>query len=464
MPAIQPAEWLSLLERRLDARRPAIELADRYYRGDHKLAFATTKFREAFGNLFGAFADNWTQLVVDASVERLAVEGFRFGRDSSADDEAWSLWQANGLDAESELAHTESVKLGRSYVLVDPTNTDVPRITVEHPAQTVVAHAAGDRRRRVAALKRWVDDDGFLYANVYLPDLLAKYRSSEPASSSGRVAWREYDRGRNPLGVVPVIELPNNPSMLGGGQSDVLPVIPLQDAANKLVSDLLVASEYAAFPQRVLTGVEVPTDDVGNPVAGADLRAALSRVWTFEDPDVKWGEFSVADLGNYVRAVEMLVQHVAAQTRTPPHYLLGQSGAFPSGESLKSTETGLVAKVRRKQRFLGEGWEESVRLGFLAMGDARRAQATDAETLWRDPESRTTGEQVDAAVKELSLGVPQEAIWARRLGASPQEVARWKALQVEETARAGLFGFDLAATSNGAAADGTAIPPIPPAG
>ena len=54
----------------------------------------------------------------------------------------------------------------------------------------------------------------------------------------------------------------------------------------------------------------------------------------------------------------MLIQHVAAQTRTPPHYLLGAMGSFPSGESLKATETGLVAKVRRKMLSFGEGWEE----------------------------------------------------------------------------------------------------------
>jgi hypothetical protein len=61
----------------------------------------------------------------------------------------------------------------------------------------------------------------------------------------------------------------------------------------------------------------------------------------------------------------VLIQHVAAQTRTPPHYLLGQSGAFPSGESLKATETGLVAKVKRKQTTFGETWEEAMRLAFL---------------------------------------------------------------------------------------------------
>ena len=46
-------------------------MLEAYYDGEHPLQFATAKFREAFGNLFSAFADNWCEIVVDAPVERL---------------------------------------------------------------------------------------------------------------------------------------------------------------------------------------------------------------------------------------------------------------------------------------------------------------------------------------------------------------------------------------------------------
>jgi hypothetical protein len=150
-------------------------------------------------------------------------------------------------------------------------------------------------------------------------------------------------------------------------------------------------------------------------------------VWTVPSSDVTFGEFSASDLGNYVKAVEMIIQHIAAQTRTPPHYLLGQSGNFPSGESLKSTETGLVAKVRDKQTSFGEAYEEAIRIAFAFDGDDERAQEVSAETMWREPESRTEGELVDALVKMRQLNVPYEELWAR-WGASPQDVERWKSL------------------------------------
>ena len=53
-------------------------------------------------------------------------------------------------------------------------------------------------------------------------------------------------------------------------------------------------------------------------------------MWAVENSDAKFGNFAVSDLTTYVRSIEMLVQHVAAQTRTPPHYLLGKLPMAPS--------------------------------------------------------------------------------------------------------------------------------------
>jgi hypothetical protein len=80
-------------------------VCDAYYEGDQRLAFATAKFREAFGALFSAVADNWMPIVVDSKSERLKVQGFRFGTAPGADQRAWDIWQANGMDAASDGAH-----------------------------------------------------------------------------------------------------------------------------------------------------------------------------------------------------------------------------------------------------------------------------------------------------------------------------------------------------------------------
>lgn len=428
-----PAAWLKLLEQKLAAQQREIQLYEDYYDGDHRLAYASMKFRQAFGYLFKTLSDNWCEIVVDTPVERLFVEGFRFGSTKPADSEAWEIWQANALDAESIMAHTEAVKDGRAYILVAPSTdgSEYPRITVEHPSQVVVSHAPGDRRIRNAALKKWRDEDGYVYATLYLPDQIVKWQSKRPLSADvgiSTVEWVERTGdpgGRHDLGVVPVIPLSNNPTMLKGGRSDLKPAIPLNDAINKELADALVASEFAAYPQRVLMGVEIPTDSEGKPLPSSELKSSSSRVWAFENENAKVSQFAAADLGNYTNMIGMLLQHLAAQTRTPPHYLLGEI-VNASGDALKAAETGLVAKVKRKQIDFSDSWEEAMRLALKLRGKKEPGEALGAETIWRDPEYRSEGEQVDAAIKLRGLSIPLQALW-ERIGATPQQVEDWEA-------------------------------------
>ncbi len=424
-----PEQWRDTLLEALGERQTDLLRFDSYYCGEHRLLFATAKFRETFGTLFSSFADNWCDLVVDASVERLKVQGFRFGTDD-ADNDAWAIWQQNGLDADSELAHTEAVKLGCAYALVGPDDGGQPSIQIESPANAILAIDPAQGRHRLAGLRDWVDEWGVEHCVLYLPDAILWW------TKQGESKTWELDTvasGKNVLGVVPLVPLANMPTLIRRqGRSDIERVIPLQDAINKLCADMIVASEYAAFPQRWVTGVEIPRYPEGHPSAGKPLPeiqsflAGADRVMAVEDMGARFGNFQVSDLSIYTHAIEMFVQHVAAQTRTPPHYLLGAMGSFPSGESLKATETGLVAKVRRKQLGFGEGWEEVIRLAFKITGETAKAEAWDCETIWQNPESRTQAETVDAAVKLASIGVPRPALW-EYVGATPQQIERWVA-------------------------------------
>jgi hypothetical protein len=418
-----PAAWLATLERQLD--RQAFECAEyeRYYEGDHPLAFATAKFREAFGLLLEEFADNWCEIVVDAPVERLAVVGFRFGEEDDGDDDAWGIWQRNNLDAESVIAHTEAGKCGKAYLLVDPNRGD-PRITVEHASQVIVACDPSNRRRRLAALKRWVEDDGYWYATVYLPTFVMNWRSSEPVKNA-RPQWVPLDdiSGSHTLGDVPVVPLENAPTLLKGGRSDLKPAIPIQNAVNKLCDDMLVASEYGAFRQRVLTGVEIPRDPVtGEPLESVKVTAAISRMLTFENENAKVFDLPATDLQNFRTAIEMFVEHLAAQTHTPSHYISGKI-VNASGDALKAAEAGLTAKCKRKILNFSDGWEEAMALALRATG--RQVSAEDGEALWRDPETRSVGEVTDSLVKKRTLGVPLETLWAE-MGYTPAQIKRMK--------------------------------------
>jgi hypothetical protein len=476
---IAPAEWLKLLEPRLSMQIGAVAKYLAYYNGVQPIANITTpSYREEFAKLLVGICDNWMPLVVDSVEERMHVEGFRFGDEPKADDEAWKIWQRNFLDADSETLHSVMLTAGIAYTMVwagdDVDNS--PRITVEHPTQVYVAHAAGDRRKRLAAIKVWVDEwTGNDFAYIYTPDAITKFRRESsvsgsyaassaagttnpyvpPTSATAGKSWVELpdEALPNPLGVVPIVPYVNRSDMFGRGKSDLFDLLSTQDQVNKLVADMIIAAEFAAFRQRWATGVEIPKD----PATGQDLevfKSAIQRLWHVPDENAKFGDFGETNIGNYVTGIEDRVLSIARRSRTPAHYMLGHKGQFPSGEALRASETGLVSKARSRMRHTEESHEETMRLAFLVAGD-KRAEQFDAETIWRDPEYRTESEHVDSLLKKMSLGVPLAQLW-EDAGYSPQQVARFKQMAVEEALNRALMGVD------GTAPTSAPAPPSPP--
>lgn len=457
--------WRDYLIARLTSRwdegigggRPWKLLGD-YYEGIHRLQFATAKYMEAFGRLFDEFADNFCGLTVDALVERLRVQGLRFGTDAAGDKEAWTHWQANRLDGEAPQLWQVAVTYGEGYWLVDEPAEPrgIPRVTAEHPRQMIVETDPGDRGTRLAALKRWQARDGRELVTLWLPDRIVRWERRRNAAggivlpagtTSG--AWmprtdadHQQDHG---FGDVPVVPVMNRPSMLIGGRSDVEPVVGLQDTINKLGTDMVLNSEFQAYAQRVLTGVSPPKDpDTGQPIPRQQLEAGVNRLMFFANPQAKAQQWDAGDPAKLVNAIEMWVQHLSAQGRTPPHYLLGRI-VNAAGDALEAAEAGLKARTLGAQTNFGEPTEEMQRLCFIARGDTERAARNDAEVIWGDPGFTSEGAKVDAALKRKALGLPNRIVW-EQLGMSPQEIERAESEAFTDGLLTGGLTADQAAT------------------
>lgn len=424
---------------------------DDYYRGKHRLAFASDQFRKYFGGRYSDFADNWVQVVADAPVERMRVSGIRLaGEDAGFDKDLWDLWEQSDADEESSQAFLESVITGRAYAMVWGDEDDNPLITFEHPTQCIVAYDIETRQRK-AGLKLWSDDD-YAYATLYLPDEIWKFqqRQSEPfwqrefAGPYMQPQWelRELASGPNPmpnpLGAVPLVELQNRPRLIAEPMSDVAGAVAMQDALNLLWAYLFNAADFASLGQRIVTGAERPMvpilDDNGNPVGErpVDLeKFAIDRIIWLEDPNAKPAQWEAAQLEPFTRVIERGVTHLAAQTRTPTHYLVGQMANL-SADALKAAETGLVKRTEEKTRNLGKGIREVFRLAALVQGNEAKAKAiAGGKVLWRDVESRSEAQLVDALLKLKQVGFPFEYL-CERYGLSPNEIARVIALKQKE--------------------------------
>lgn len=475
-PVESPLWYLHDLERELAVRQSLIGLHEDYYEGRHKLNFLTSTYREAFAQMLAGVCDNWIPLIIRAWVERLKPQGFTIGDAAEGDKAAWDIWQQNGLDSDIPLAFTESGKHGESYLLTWPdeqpkgifgrffsrrASEAVPRITLEHPSQVIVRRDAADRRRRKAALKKWREDDGTLMANLWLPGEIRRYRRTEgtdwvPRELDGVNAVDSYSR--HPF--IPMVPLVNDPHMLpcrpptsiclpphnvppesfvGLGRSDLHDAIPTVDQINKLLCDLLVASEFAAFKQRWATGLEVPVDEEsGKPVQ--PFEAAIDRVWMTPGDKAKFGEFSATELDNYDGAITARIASLAARTSTPPTYFPGPVIANVSDKGLKTTEAGLASKCDGKKTHGGESIEETMRISFAWMNDSR-ANATDMEINWAPSETRSQAEQADALTKLLTLGVPKKQLWSD-YGYSPQQIEKFERMLLEQARNAGLFDIN----------------------
>ena len=452
----QAQSLTTTLEYELTRRGSFADVADDYYRGRHPLRFASEEFREYFAKRYDGFSDNWVPVVADSPVERLAVTGFQ-PYDEQNDKEAWRVWQVNNLDCDSQLGFLSAVLAGRSFVLVwgDPDDPDTPCITFEDPGQAVVAYVPGSRYKRRAALKRWQDGNR-MYATLYTAGELWKFerplsRVEKPQMMADfdeqarqwlpRDTPDEPNPQPNPMGLVPMVELPNRPVLVREPLSDVAPVIPLQDAVNLLWSQLFTASDFAALPQRWILGADAPTMpvfDAAGKVVGrkeVDLRELnLRRLFWVEGEGATAGSWPAANLSVYSAVIETAIGHLAAQTRTPQHYLIGRMANL-SSDALIAAEAGLVKRTAEKQLWFGQALREVQRLVALAQGNTAKAETYRAgKVLWADTESRSQAQLVASLVQLKGIGWPFEDL-ARRYGLTADEVAQLMKLRETEAAQ-----------------------------
>jgi hypothetical protein len=428
---LTPEWWVARLYKQLTADRERIDFFSDYYRGAHPLPWLAPQAREEFRRILQMTRANYMGLVCDATAERAQVVGFRVGDDAAGDEDSQRIWQTNNMDVYSDQAILEAVITGRSYMLVAPNPKDSksPLIFAEHPAQVIVEYVPGSNGRdRAAGLKVWDDDwTGKVNATLYLPTLIYKFEAARPTAGTAvtQPQWKprtvagEQWPARNPLGEVPLYEIPNNPRLLGGGVSEISDVTDIQDRINKTLADRLITQDYGAFPQKWATAWP-DEDDKGQPTAKIDV--GRDRMVTTNIKETQFGQWDAAPLDPYSAAKREDVKDIASRTRTPAQYLLGELSNV-NGETLKAAESGLVSKVRQRCRGYDDGLEDVMRGARKLAG----LNTESIEVIWRNPEYRTEGELVDALVKMAGLHVPEQVLW-EKWGATPQEIARWTSL------------------------------------
>jgi hypothetical protein len=482
----------------LAERAKRYQRAERYYDGQHVLPFATQRWRNVFGAIFEELRDNLCPLVVDALVARLRIDGFAvrtppraqpLGGEPSAgvaerqgqEGRQWAqdVWEHNRMDAVQNEIHEEATKKGDAYVIVWPDLEDGRACIEPNDPATIYVHYDPERpTRKLWAVKRWMDGD-YLRATVYYPDRLEKYVTlaeikegrEEPTSPDGWAKYHPYQRTElqplvnlagepiadaatgepvetlvdiyepwplpNPYDEVPVFHFRNRGRTGGCGQSELIRVIPLQDALNKQLMDLMVTAETAGYPQRFATGLQEEIDPETGKAKEMPFRPGTDQFWKFFGEQVQLGQLPAADLSPGVAALNDTRAEIGRVSQTPPYMMFMTTGEIPSGEALKVVDAPFDAKVNRTQTGHGNTWEDVQAFAVYVDSNLRARYVYSTE--WANTQPHSLKEEAETYIHWKTLGIPDRVIW-RRMGFTEQQCDEMEAMNRTAAAEAAARG------------------------
>lgn len=433
-----PESWLPILTKRLDDRRPRIDLLRSYTNGNAPLPEGTANVKAAWAAFQKKARTNFGALVVDALAERCIPNGISVGDAATDDDAARKIWRDNRLDVAFADTLRDALTVSIGYMIVGRGADGRPVVTSELPEMTYAAVDPLQPWVARAAVKVWRDIDVELdYAYVWVVGGRQKfYRSiyqNPEAQTRYRKVWGSTVGGWEPVGEfepysgVPPVFVFENHDCMGEfeAHTDIL------DRINKGLLDRLVMMAMQAFRQRAVKGGLPETDAEGKKIDWASVFApAPGALWDLpEGIDIWESQESAQSILAALNAEKDDIRDLAAVTRTPLPMLVPE-GANQSGQGAEFAKEGLVMKAKdriarfrpslnatleRAMRIADEGFASSVDVGFA------------------DPTHVSTAEKYDAATKAQSVGIPFRTIAIDILGFSAEKV---DAMQVEQEIQA----------------------------
>jgi len=334
------------------------------------------------------------------------------------------------FDELQNAVHQSAVSDGYTFVML-AYDSDLNITRWEHePAysddtKTGVIPVLNEMGKMSCAIKIWdemyTDGSEGKRINIYYPATIERYVTNkegtlkpyyeEGEDESGLLEWT--GKKGAPLGI-PIHLFSNNPKKdFPFGQSELHNAIPLQDAANWTLVDLVMTSRLTAFPLRTAKGFE-PDDDIG------------PGDWVIfgdeADPDelshMEAGVIPQGEMVPFLETITHIEDRLSVITRTPIPSSMGSSAQ--SGEALKERQTMLVEKVERAQVAFGNAWEDVVKQSILLrnhFGAALSGEVIGFNTRWKPAQIRNAQEIISAAQIMHDWGYEREAL--RLMGQLP---------------------------------------------
>ena len=415
----------------LEAKALVYTMLWQYYDGVQPLVYSTERLQSLFRTINVRFGENWCGAVVNAAVDRLNLTGLEVSEQKDATAQLADLFSSTDMGLDSDDVHLAALVCSEAFVIAWREDNGPVEAYYNDPRLVHAQYDADNPKVMSWAAKRWVTDDGTYRLTLYYPDRIEYYYTTtkaENVTDAKAYMPAEIPSAINPYGTIPVFHFRRSRRAL---RSELTDVIPLQDAINKLFSDMMVAAEFGAFRQRyIISQADVST-----------LKNSPNEIWSIPAGDgtgqqTQVGEFTQTELGSYLDAMDRLATAIAIITRTPKHYLLAQGGD-PSGEALITMEAPLTRKVARYQERFSATWKQ-VAAFMLRLGGV----TVDASQIVPQYDPIATVQpltQAQVGVLKDQLGVSKKQI-QRELGYTDDQIEQ---MATEREAQGAAFGAQL---------------------
>lgn len=395
------------LNRKLSVKQRFCQRMDAYYEGEQRLEHIGLAVPPALRRFETVL--NVPRMAVDEPERRLDVRALVLPGQEKADNGLMDLWLANNMDSQAPLLHKDTGIYGHGFTTVgtNEDDPDLPLIRVE-PVDAM-SYAVDNRRRQMSSAWRLYKDDdtGRVTAGtLYLPEKTIWLMRE-------RGQWVIEDLDEHGLGRVPVIlHLNRARTARWNGTSEMKDVIGLTDAIARTITNMQIAAETAAIPQKYVIGAS--QGDFIDTKTGKPLtvwESYFSGVWALKSPEAKAGVFTAASLDNFHKQVDSMFSWCAAVLGLPTRYA-GQQTVNPAAEgAIRADESRLIKNAERKQATLGDSHGWTIALASELAG--KPIDGNRVGVLWHDAGTPTVAERSDAIVK-LTGGKPvlsREGAW-----------------------------------------------------
>ena len=388
-------------------QRNAMQRLDRYYEGQQRLQHMGIVAPDELLTSFETIV-NVPRMAVDEPTRRQQLKAFQRRGSALADPALREAWEANNLDSQAPLVHKDRGVYGRTFVSVS-TNEDDPEhplITAEDPTQ-MSCLVDNRRRRMVGALRKWRRDPLAVerLETLYLPD-----RTVWLSQRDGSYVVEDVDEHR--LGQVPVVMFLNRPRVGNwNGTSEMADVIGMTDGIARLITNMLIAAETHAVPDKWAIGVSRGdfVDDDGNPLP--TWETYFTAIKATANTDARFGQFQPSTLDNFHASVNNMLAWCASVLGLPTRYA-GQQSVNPAAEgAIRADESRLVKNVEGMNANDGDAWAWVMAL-YERFRTGEWLQSNEIRTLWENPATPTLSERADAMMKLNSQGlISREGVW-----------------------------------------------------